>query len=148
MKTRFVYAFVFIMLLALLTACNSDGVSSISVEEAWGRPSPMYPTSGGIYMIIKNAGDTTDTLLSGSSPACESIEIHDTVMKSDGTMGMNLIDKPLEIPAGGEVELKVGGLHAMCIMKKEAFAPGNIIELTLVFDKAGEQTISVEIRGE
>ena len=67
-------------------------------------------------------------------------------MKSDGTMGMNLIDKPLEIPAGGEVTLEVGGLHVMCIMKKDTFAPGNTVDLTLNFEKSGDQTISVELK--
>jgi copper(I)-binding protein len=70
-------------------------------------------------------------------------------MKSDGTMGMNLVDKPVEIPAGGQVELKSGDLHIMCIMKKDdLFKPGSVIDLTLAFEKSGEKTIPVEIREE
>jgi copper(I)-binding protein len=62
-------------------------------------------------------------------------------------MGMNLMDKPIEVPAGGEVELKSDGLHVMCIMKKDdQFKPGTTIDLTLVFEKSGEITIPVEVR--
>lgn len=107
------------------------------------------PTAGGMYMLIKNTGAAPDKLLSGTSPACGSIEVHEMVKKSDGTMGMNLVDQPLEIPAGGQVELKVGDLHVMCIMKKDdLFKPGNVIDLTLKFEKSGEKTVPVEVRAE
>jgi copper(I)-binding protein len=136
------------LMLILLAACAPAAAPSISIEGAWGRPSMSMPTAGAMYMVIKNSGDAPDTLLSGTSPACGSIEVHEMVMKSDGTMGMNLIDKPLEIPAGGEVTLEVGGLHIMCIMKKDTFVPDNTIDLTLVFEKSGEMPLSVELRSE
>jgi copper(I)-binding protein len=106
------------------------------------------PTAGGIFMMIKNTGTAPDKLLSGTSPACGSIEVHEMVLKDDGTMGMNLVDTPVEIPAGGQVELKSGSLHIMCIMKNDQFAPGSMINLTLVFEKFGEITVPVEIRAE
>jgi copper(I)-binding protein len=136
------------MLLVLLAACAPAAAPAISIEGAWGRPSMSMPTAGSMYMVIKNSGDAPDTLLSGSSPACGSIEVHEMVMKSDGTMGMNLIENPLEIPAGGEVTLEVGGLHIMCIMKKDTFIPDNTVDLTLVFEKSGEMPLSVELRSE
>ena len=149
MKSRFAYLVVLgFVFLVFAAACASAGAPSISVEGVWGRPSMMYPTSGSIYMVLKNSGDAADTLLSASSPACGSIEFHETVMKEDGSMGMNLIDKPLEISAGGEVALEPGGLHAMCIMKNDAFAPGTSVDVTLVFEKSGEQTVTAEIRAE
>ena len=105
------------------------------------------PTAGGIYMLIKNSGAASDKLLSAKSPACGSVEVHEMVMKSDGTMGMNLVDNPVEIPAGGQVDLKSGDLHIMCIMRKDdLFKPGNTIDLTLAFEKSGEKTVSVEVR--
>jgi len=52
----------------------------------------------------------------------------------------------IEVPAGGEVELKVGGLHVMCIDKLEDFAVGATLPLTLQFEKAGEITVNIEIR--
>ena len=138
-----------ILVLLVLAGCAPAAAPNISIEGQWARPSPTYPTSGAFYMLIKNSGNAPEKLLSGTSPACGSIEIHEMVKKSDGTMGMNLVDKPVEIPAGGQVELKVGGLHAMCIMKKDdVFTVGNKVDLTLVFEKAGEKTITAEIKGE
>jgi len=99
-------------------------------------------------MLIMNTGNAADKLISGSSPACTSIEVHEMVMKADGTMGMNLLDKPLEIPTGGQVELKPGDLHIMCIMKNEQFVPGATINLTLKFEKFGDVVVPVELRSE
>jgi len=150
MKSRFVKGLVIgLLMLALVAGCAPAAAPSITVESAWGHPSMDMPTAGGIFLVIKNSGNAADNLVSGSSPACGSIELHEMVMKSDGTMGMNMLDKPIEIPAGGQVELKSGGLHVMCIMKKDdMFKPGATIDLTLVFEKSGEITIPVEIRME
>lgn len=136
-----------LLLFSMLSGCAPAAAPSITVENGWGRPSMDMPTAGGMFMVIKNSGEAADNLVSGSSPACGSIELHEMVMKSDGTMGMNLMDKPIEIPAGGKVELKMGGLHVMCIMRHDdQFKPGATIDLTLVFEKSGEITIPVEIR--
>jgi periplasmic copper chaperone A len=137
-----------VVVLMLLAGCRTAAAPAITVESAWGRPSPTMPTAGGMYMMIVNTGDAADRLLSGSSPACGSIEVHEMVQKADGTMGMNLLDQPLAIAAGGQVELKPGDLHIMCIMKNEAFVPGATINLTLKFEKFGEVTIPVELRDE
>lgn len=136
-----------ILFLMILAGCGSAAAPSITVESGWGRPSMDMPTAGGMFMLIKNSGSADDHLVSGSSPACGSIELHEVIMKSDGSMGMNLLDKPILIPAGGQVELKPGDLHVMCIMKKDdVFMMGNTVDLTLVFEKSGEVTIPVEIK--
>lgn len=138
-----------LLLVSMLAGCALAAAPALSIEGAWGRPSTTMPTAGGVYMVIKNTGAAADTLLSGKSPACGSIEVHEMVKKADGSMGMNLIEKPLEVPAGGQVELKVGGLHVMCIMKKDdLFKVGAMVDLTLSFEKSGEKTVSVEVRKE
>jgi periplasmic copper chaperone A len=131
-----------------MAACAPAAAPVISIEGAWGKPSMDMPTAGGMFMVIKNTGDAPDKLLSGKSPACGSIEVHEMVKKADGTMGMNLVDKPVEIAAKGQVELKSGGLHIMCIAKNDAFKVGAKIDVTLNFEKAGEKTISAEIRAQ
>ena len=148
MKTRISFLLVVsIVLLSLLAACSS-AAPAISIENTSGKPSMSMPTAGAMYMLIKNSGTAPDKLMGGSSPACGSIEVHEMVMKSDGSMGMNLLENPLEIPAGGQVELKVGGIHVMCIMKNDQFKAGETIELTLNFEKSGEKTVSVALVSE
>jgi copper(I)-binding protein len=152
MKFRLLNVFVLgVLLISALAGCAPAAAQApaLAIESAWGRPSMDMPTAGGMYMLIKNSGTAPDKLLSGKSPACGSVEVHEMVMKADGSMGMNLVDKPVEIPAAGQLELKVGALHIMCIMKKDdLFKPGANIDLTLTFEKSGDKTVSVEIRKE
>jgi periplasmic copper chaperone A len=137
------------ILVVVLAGCAPAAAPVLSIENAWGRPSPSIPGAGGLFMVIKNTGKAADKLLSGKSDACGMVEVHEMVKKDDGTMGMNLVSDPVEVPAGGQVELKNGGLHIMCMqLKQDQFKPGGKINLTLVFEKSGEKTISAEIRAQ
>ena len=75
------------------------------------------------------------------------LELHESYMLQDGAMGMRPVDGGrIEIPAGGQVELKVGGLHLMCMQLKQELQPGDKIDLILDFEKAGDVNVQVEIR--
>ena len=60
-------------------------------------------------------------------------------------MGMQPIAR-LEIPAGGTVELKPGSYHIMLIDLTKELKAGDTIEITLKFEKAGEITVTAEVR--
>ena len=131
-----------LLLVGFLAGCAGP---SLSVESAWGRPSP--DGTGVIYLVIKNTGSSPDGLVSASSPSCGMTMIHETVQKADGTMAMNMITEPVVIPAGGQLEFKTGSYHIMCSMKKDdQWKTGSKIDLTLVFEKAGAKNVSVDIR--
>lgn len=72
-------------------------------------------------MIIRNTGNAGDRLRGAHSPACTSIELHESYEKPGGAMGMGAMDmRPVpsgvvDIPAQRQVELNVGGLHLMCL---------------------------------
>lgn len=138
------------LLFALLTLSACTPAASgpqISVEGAWGRNSPMMATAGAFYMNIKNSGSEADTLLSASSEACGTVELHESYMMDGGAMGMRPVEGgKIEIPAGQTVELKVGGLHVMCLDKQSDFNLGDKYSLTLVFEKAGEIKTEVSIQ--
>jgi periplasmic copper chaperone A len=133
--------------LALIETPTPVPAPEINVLGAHGLTSSEMPTTGGLFMWITNFGTAPDKLLSGKSDACGSVEIHEMVMKADGTMGMNLVTSPLEVPAGGDLEMKKGGFHIMCIQRKpDLFKAGGQISLTLTFEKSGEKTVSAEIQ--
>ena len=131
----------------MIAGCSTTSGPDISIENAWGRPSPKVATAGAFYMLIKNVGNAEDKLVSGQSPACGVVELHESYMTEDGAMGMRPVEGGfIEVPAGGEAELKMGGFHIMCIDKLEDFTVGAILPLTLNFEKSGEMTIDIEIR--
>jgi copper(I)-binding protein len=51
----------------------------------------------------------------------------------------------IEVPAGGEAELKPGGLHIMLIRLAEPLENGTTFPLTLNFEKSGEIEIEVPV---
>lgn len=131
----------------LLAGCASSSGPEISIENAWGRPSPKVATAGAFYMLIKNNGGEADNLIAGESSACGVVELHESYMTEEGAMGMRPAEGgKIEIPAGGEAELKMGGLHIMCIDKLEEFEVGAVLPLTLTFEKSGAMDLEVEIR--
>ncbi len=60
-------------------------------------------------------------------------------------MGMREVDA-LIIPAGETVELVPGGHHLMLLDLADDLVPGDSFELTLTFLRAGDVTVTVEVR--
>lgn len=133
--------------LVVLAACSSgESGPDLNVEDAWVRSSPLAEGNGSAYLTIRNRGNEADTLIGVSASASEAAEIHEMQMEGDVMTMRPVAGQRLEIPAGGKVELKPGGLHIMLLDLKEKLEAGQKTDLTLLFEKSGEQTISVEIR--
>jgi len=134
---------------ALVLAACAPAASGpkIAAESVWGRTSPSTANAGAFYVTIKNTGNAADKLIGAKSTACGTLELHEVVDKGGGKMEMQPIaGQMVEIPAGGTVELKPGGMHMMCMMKKADFALGAKLPLTLVFEKSGEMQLEAEIK--
>ena len=75
------------------------------------------------------------------------VELHESYDKGDGVMGMREIEGgAIDIPANNQVELKMGGLHIMCINKLDDFQTGTKLSLVLEFEISGSKIIEVEIK--
>lgn len=139
---------VIVVMVFLLAACSS-GSDGIKVEGAWGRVSPMNAENGAFYMQLVNESSEDDTLLSATADLCGSVELHESYMSEEGMMAMRPVEGGnISIPAGETVELKVGGLHVMCLGIVSGFEAGQTVPVTLMFEKAGEIQIDIEIREE
>lgn len=132
---RILVSSVFAALLLIVTACGGGGDGgSIEVEDARYRLSRADLGAG--YMSVTNSTDETVTLESVSAAGVGSIELHESVEASDGTMGMEPRPNGFEIAAGETVTLEPGGKHLML------FDPEGTDDLNLVLD-FGDETIEV-----
>lgn len=114
----------------------------LTITHAWARPNlPNRPTAA--YMAIANAGETADTLISASSPAFETIELH-TVIKDGDVMKMQPIDG-IPVPVEDSARLEPGGLHLMLFGAEKAFKDGESFPMTLTFESAGAVEITVQV---
>lgn len=140
---------VLLLTVAMLVAACGPTASGpkIRVENVWGRPSPKIATAGAFYMTIYNDGTEEDKLVAAESPACTTMELHESFKKDDGSMGMRPVQGGvIPVPARGSAELKVGGLHVMCLDKKADFKAGDKYQITLKFEKSGTKVVEAEIK--
>ena len=104
---------------------------------------PNQPVAGG-FMTITNTGDSADRLIAATSPAAARMEVHEMTMKGD-VMEMRELEDGLMIPAGETVMLKPGGYHIMFMELAGPLAEGDMTEVTLTFEKAGEVTLVMPV---
>jgi len=143
-----------IALLTFLTACGGGAPASggIRVTDAWIRiTSPDQPAAG--YFLISNASSDADALMAVSSPAFDSVQLHETtVMSADpgdpgsGMMGMQPVSE-IPVPASGSVSLEPGGYHLMLMQPTSTISVGDTVELTLTFRGADPITVSAAVKG-
>ena len=104
---------------------------------------PGQPVGGG-FLTIVNKGSEADRLVSIAAPAVsDDVQLHEMAIEND-VMKMRQLPDGIEIPAGGTVELKSGGLHVMFMKIKQPFKEGESFKATLTFEKAG--TIDVDFK--
>lgn len=100
---------------------------------------------GGVFLRIQNKGTAPDRLVKVTSTVSQMAQIHETIM--DGSvMKMQELPNGLDIPAGGQVDLKRGSYHIMVIKLKQDLTPGDHVLLTLQFEKAGTVNVDAIVR--
>ncbi|WP_295559357.1 DUF1775 domain-containing protein [uncultured Hyphomicrobium sp.] len=121
-------------------------VGSLAVEGAWSRATPDGAKVGAGYLTIRNTGTAADTLVSVETPVAGRGEIHDMTM-TDGVMRMRRLAEGLEIPAGGSVELKPGGMHLMLMELKQPLVEGGSVPVKLIFKSGAVADVTLSVRG-
>lgn len=134
------FRFLSSLLLALVLTTGAQAADSLAFDKAWVRATPPNAKVAGGFVEIRNSGKSADRLLSASSDAAERVEIHEMKMSGE-LMQMRQLTEGLVIPAGQSVQLKPGSTHLMLIAPKRAIAEGQKVAITLVFEKAGQQTL-------
>ncbi len=133
--------------IGLLVACGGGAQGpSVTVSDAWARSSPTADGNSAIYMTIKNAGSEADALVKAATSVSNVTEIHEMIMENQVMKMRPVAGQRLDIPAGGNVELKPGGVHLMLIGLKQQLKPGDKVDVTLTFEKSGDKTVQAEVR--
>ena len=132
------------VLAIMVGACG--GEATLDVADAWARPA--IGPNGAVYLTIDGGqADTSLTAASAPSAVAASVELHQTVIRDDGTMGMVRMDG-VEIPAESTVMMVPGGLHVMLIDLARPLELGEDFDLVLTFADGTEVQTTVEVRDE
>lgn len=143
MNRLFVAAVAALSLVALPVLAHDVTKGDLHIDHPWSRATAPSAPNGGAYLTIENKGAMPDRLLAARGDVAGRIELH-THNMVDGVMQMRPVEA-IEVPAGGKVELKPGGLHIMLLGLKAPLAKDQRFPLTLVFERAGEVAVDVVI---
>ena len=136
----FAFALLFVMGHAL--SAHEFEAGTIAIDHPWSREAPEGAKVAAGYVVLRNAGSEPDRLLSATGEIAGRTEIHEMAVDDKGVMTMRPLANGLEIPAGGEAELKPGGFHIMFLDLKQDVKEGETFKGSLTFEKAG--TVDVE----
>ena len=137
-------ALLILLLAAAPAAAHDYKLGALQVSQPWARATATTAPTGGGYLTITNTGTTPDRLVSIKSPVANMVQIHE--MKMEGNvMRMRELDGPLEIKPGATMTLAPGGFHLMMMGLKAPLKQGEKVPLTLVFEKAGEIDVELDV---
>ncbi len=146
-KRFFLPIFILLLFSILLSGCLGSQGPDIVVIDSWARPSPKMASSGAVYMTIENKGNEDDVLIGVDGDVSKAVEIHEMVIDDNNVMHMKPVEgQRLVIPAKSKVELKPGGYHIMLIGLKNQLKEGDVVDLTLRFEKSGEIKVQAPVK--
>ena len=139
----FALAATMLLFAGLDAGATSDSYISFSPMQMRAT-APGMPSSAA-YVSIANHGDAADRLIAAKTVVARRVEIHSMEM-DNGVMRMRAVDGGLPIAAGDSVHLAPGGLHIMLMGLTTQLAADSQHEITLVFEKAGEITVTATVK--
>ena len=129
--------------MAALSGCSDSGPSIDRVENAWVRAADSSATTAGYFTFYNNAKGPY-SIVAATGLLCDDIQLHETV--HDGALTSMREITRLVVPAGGKVEFKPGGNHAMLIGLRQRLEPGRTVRFTLLLENGGTIEIEAEVR--
>ena len=109
----------------------------VDVQGAWARATTPGQKATGAYMKLTAA--TGAKLISASSPAAGSVELHESKMEGN-VMQMRAVQGGLDLPMARAIELKPNGMHIMLMDLKAPLLKDTTVPLTLRFkDRKGAE---------
>lgn len=118
------------------------GAGQLRVVQAYA-PETLGNTAA-VYFVVENAGEA-DRLISAKATVGSSADLHETVVEG-ATSRMQALPQGLVVPEHGELVLRPGLYHLMLTGVAEPLDPGDVIEVTLIFERAGQITLDVPVR--
>ena len=134
----------FLITVGAVAALSHAAEAEISLSNAWVRPTLGAGRTTAAYVTVTNAGTAADRLTAVDTPGANSVEVHTAGME-EGIMRMRRLEG-LDIPVGETVTMAPGGYHIMFIGLKKPFKKGESCPVTILFEKAGRQTVTVSVK--
>ena len=130
---------------AIFLAAPAFAHQGVHIENPYARTSGGIGGTGGIFLEITNHADVDDRLIGVASDVAERVEMHTSTESAGGVMSMNAVPEGFPVPALQSHALKRGGDHIMLMGLHQKLKNGDVIHLTLTFEKAGVVEVDVAV---
>jgi len=117
----------------------------IMIKDAYIRSSGPNAKTGAAFLVIMNDTDQDDTLVSATSDIAKRIETHTHIQSGDGVMQMRKVEGGFPVAARSMHALKRGGDHLMFMGLNQPLNQGDMVTVTLTFEKAGDMTVEIPV---
>ncbi len=129
---------------AALIAMPAFAHNGVHINDPYARVMGGVGASGAVFFEIENHQDADDRLISAASDVADLVQLH-THKEEGGVMKMVHVPEGFVVPALGAHRLQRGGDHVMLMGLKSELKNGDVIDLTLTFEKAGEVTVQAVV---
>ncbi len=119
--------------------------ADIMIMDPYARAASPSAKAGAAFMMIHNTGSTDDRLIAARTDAAKRVELHTHVESGDGVFKMMEIEGGIDLPAGATHHMARGGDHVMLMGLTGPLNQDAEIEVTLVFEEAGEVVVSIPV---
>lgn len=144
MKFRSLISIVATLAFTGLAHAHAYNVGDLHIGHPYARATAPGQPAAGAYISVTNKGKTADKLVSASSPAAKTVEIHTMTMEGN-VMRMRALES-FDIQPDQTIKMQPGhGEHIMLIGLTQALKAGDSFPMTLVFEKAGKIDVSVKV---
>lgn len=132
--------------LSMAALAHGTAKGDLVIDHPYAIPSLKGVANGSTYFRgIRNKSNKPDRLLSVSTPVAERVEVHRMVTEG-AVMRMREVGS-IELPPGETTSLRHGGqYHLMLINLKQPLKDGDRFDLTVRFERAGTQTMTVWVQ--
>lgn len=131
--------------LILAVAAPAFAESKIMIHDAYARVASKAAKTGAAFLEVHNMGDEDDRLIDVRSDAAAKVELHTHKDMGEGVMKMMHVEEGFAVPAGEKHMLARGGDHVMLMGLTSRLAHGDDVNVTLVFEKAGEVNVTIPV---
>ena len=127
----------------LLLYAGPLAAQGMVVHDAYARSSTASSTSGAAFMVLMNHSGADDRLIGASSDVAEKVELHQHAEDANGVMRMGEIEGGVPVANDEAHVFERGGDHLMFMGLKQPLTQGDVIRVTLEFEKAGAVEIDI-----
>lgn len=131
--------------IAATLAMPAFAESEIAIQDPYARAAGMNAMAGAAFFQIVNTGDEDDRLVGAKSTVAKRTELHTHIEGEGGVMRMVEVEEGFPVAAGETHSLQRGGDHVMFMGLNGPWEQDDIIELTLIFEKAGEMNVEIPV---